>query len=173
MRLLSVSGCRISTARSLTGEHDETSLEHVALAMPRAPRRSGAGQRLGRRPGAQARRHPQRDAAEDPPGFSIHESSTISGVWPLSPCYSNLVLFDPLKPHESVETVIPELAERWSWQDTYRNLVFFLRKNVRWHDGQPFSAKDVKYTQWPYVKNLVPHNALYNYGRMQDVWLDK
>jgi len=147
MRLLSVSGCRISTARSLTGEHDETSLEHVALAMPRAPRRSGAGQRLGRRPGAQARRHPQRDAGRRPAGV-------------LSPCYSNLVLFDPLKPHESVETVIPELAERWSWQDTYRNLVFFLRKNVRWHDGQPFSAKDVKYTQWPYVKNLVPHNAL-------------
>jgi len=84
--------------------------------------------------------------AEDPPGFSIHESSTISGVWPLSPCYSNLVLFDPLKPHESAETVVPELAERWSWQDNYRNLVFFLRKNVRWHDGQPFSAKDVKYT---------------------------
>jgi len=24
-----------------------------------------------------------------------------------------------------------------------------------------------------YVKNLVPHNALYNYGRMQEVWLDK
>lgn len=29
------------------------------------------------------------------------------------------------------------------------------------------------FAQWPYVKNLVPHNALYNYGRMQDVWLDK
>ena len=29
------------------------------------------------------------------------------------------------------------------------------------------------FTRWPYVKNLVPHNALYNYGRMQDVWLDK
>jgi len=64
----------------------------------------------------------------------VHESSTISGVWPLSPCYSNLVLFDPAKAHESAETVIPELAERWSWQDNYRNLVFFLRKNVRWHD---------------------------------------
>ena len=84
--------------------------------------------------------------AEDPPGFLVHESSTISGVWPLSPCYSNLVLFDPLKANESVETVIPELAERWSWQDNYRNLVFFLRKNVRWHDGHPFTAKDVKYT---------------------------
>src|SRR5258705_2549852 len=84
--------------------------------------------------------------AEAPPGFSVTESSTISGVGPLSPCYSNLVLFDPARAHESAETVIPELAERWSWQDKYRNLVFFLRKNVRWHDGHPFTARDVKYT---------------------------
>jgi peptide/nickel transport system substrate-binding protein len=84
--------------------------------------------------------------AEDPPGFSIHESATISGVWPVMPCYSNLVLFDPLKPQETAETVLPELAERWSWQDGYRNLVFFLRKAVRWHDGQPLTSKDVKYT---------------------------
>ena len=39
-----------------------------------------------------------------------------------------------------------ELAERWSWQDGYRNLVFFLRKGVKWHDGQPFTSKDVKFT---------------------------
>jgi peptide/nickel transport system substrate-binding protein len=84
--------------------------------------------------------------AEDPPGFSIHESATISGVWPVMPCYSNLVLFDPLKPQETVDTVVPELAERWSWQESYRSLVFVLRKNVRWHDGQPFTSRDVKYT---------------------------
>jgi len=84
--------------------------------------------------------------SEDPPGFSIHEAATISGIWPVMPCYSNLVLFDPLKQQETVDTVIPELAERWSWQDNYRNLVFFLRKNVRWHDGRPFTSKDVKYT---------------------------
>src|SRR6266704_3176516 len=83
---------------------------------------------------------------EDPPGLLIHESATVSNVWPMSPCYSNLVLFNPLKSLESVETVIPELAERWSWQDNYRNLVFFLKKNVRWHDGHPFTARDVKYT---------------------------
>ena len=41
---------------------------------------------------------------------------------------------------------MPELAERWSWQDNYRNLVFFLRKDVKWHDGQPFTSKDVKFT---------------------------
>ena len=31
---------------------------------------------------------------EDPPGFSIHESATVSTVWPMKPCYSNLVIFD-------------------------------------------------------------------------------
>src|SRR2546422_174357 len=79
-------------------------------------------------------------------GFAIHETSTISTVWPAMPCFTNLVLFDPLKKTESVDTVVGELAERWSWQDNFRNLVFFLRKGVKWHDGQPFTAKDVKFT---------------------------
>ena len=83
---------------------------------------------------------------EDPPGLLVHESATISNVWPMSPCYSNLVIFDPLKPLDSAETVIPELAEKWSWQDNYRNLVFFLRRNVKWHDGRTFTSADVKYT---------------------------
>ena len=83
---------------------------------------------------------------EDPPGLLVHESATVSNTWPMSPCYSNLVYFHPLKSLESADTVIPELAEKWSWQDNYRNLVFFLRKNVKWHDGKPFTSRDVKYT---------------------------
>ena len=79
-------------------------------------------------------------------GFAIHESATISVVFPSSPCFNNLVMFDPANPVESPDSVVPELAERWSWQDNYRNLVMFLRRNVKWHDGQPFTSKDVKYT---------------------------
>jgi peptide/nickel transport system substrate-binding protein len=81
-----------------------------------------------------------------PQGFAMHETSTISTMWPAMPCFSNLVLFDPLKTTHSADTVIAELAEKWSWQDNYRNLVFFLRKDVKWHDGRPFTAKDVKHT---------------------------
>jgi peptide/nickel transport system substrate-binding protein len=81
-----------------------------------------------------------------PQGFAIHETATISSVWPVMPCFNNLVLFDPLKPNESPDTIIGDLAEKWSWQDGYRNLVFFLRKDVKWHDGKPFTSKDVKYT---------------------------
>jgi peptide/nickel transport system substrate-binding protein len=61
-------------------------------------------------------------------------------------CYNNLVLFDPLKKQESLETIIPELAEKWSWQDGGKSLAFVLRKDVKWHDGQPFTSKDVKHT---------------------------
>src|SRR5205814_8163176 len=77
---------------------------------------------------------------ENPPGFSLHESATIAGVWPVAPCYSNLVIFDPFKPYETVATVIGELAARWSWPDNYRTPAFFLRKNLKRHDGQPFTA---------------------------------
>ena len=81
-----------------------------------------------------------------PQGFAIHETSTNSVTWPAMPCYSNLVIYDQAKPIERPETIVGELAERWSWQDNYRNLVFFLRKGVTWHDGQPFTSKDVKFT---------------------------
>ena len=81
-----------------------------------------------------------------PPSLSPHEESTVATVQQASACYSNLVYFDPAKKQESGDTIIPELAERWSWQDGHRNLVFLLRKGVKWHDGRPFTSADVKYT---------------------------
>ena len=81
-----------------------------------------------------------------PQGFAIHEASTYSTSFPALPCFNNLVFFDPAKPTESMDTIVGELAERWSWQDNYKNLVFFLRKDVKWHDGKPFTSKDVKFT---------------------------
>ncbi|TMA08573.1 MAG: hypothetical protein E6J89_14525 [Deltaproteobacteria bacterium] len=83
---------------------------------------------------------------EAPPSFSIHEEATIGAVWPAMPCYNNLVLFDPLKKQESPDSIIGELAERWTLQDGGRSLVFFLRKDVKWHDGRPFTSQDVKHT---------------------------
>jgi peptide/nickel transport system substrate-binding protein len=29
------------------------------------------------------------------------------------------------------------------------------------------------FTHRPWVKNLIPHQSIYNFGRMQEVWLDK
>jgi peptide/nickel transport system substrate-binding protein len=83
---------------------------------------------------------------EDPPSLSIHEEATIATNWGMMPCYNNLVLFNPLRGQESPTTIIGELAEKWAWRDGGKTLVFTLRQGVRWHDGQPFTSKDVKYT---------------------------
>ena len=40
----------------------------------------------------------------------------------------------------------PELAERWEVEDGGRRYRFHLRRDVRWHDGRPFTAADVAFT---------------------------
>jgi len=67
-----------------------------------------------------------------PQGFAVHETATVSSSFPSMPCFNNLVIFDQLKRQESLDTLVGELAEKWSWQDNYRNLVFFLRKDVKY-----------------------------------------
>ncbi|MBI4083265.1 MAG: ABC transporter substrate-binding protein [Candidatus Lambdaproteobacteria bacterium] len=83
---------------------------------------------------------------ESPPSLSAHEEATISTVYVVMPTYNNLVLFDPLKARESLETIIPELATSWFWSDGGKRLTFRLRRGVKWHDGKPFTARDVKHT---------------------------
>jgi len=80
------------------------------------------------------------------PSLSIHEEATITTEWPVSPMYNNLVLYDPARPTESAQYLVGELAESWAWSDGSKRLTFKLRRGVRWHDGKPFTAADVKYT---------------------------
>ena len=47
-----------------------------------------------------------------------------------------------------------DLAESWEIKDDGLVIVFHLRKNVRWHDGQPFTASDVEFT---YQKLIDPN----------------
>ena len=83
---------------------------------------------------------------DNPPSTSLLEESTIASVMPFAAVFNNLVVFDPAKTHESLDTVIPDLAESWSWDPTNTKLTFKLRHGVTWHDGKPFTAKDVQCT---------------------------
>ena len=42
--------------------------------------------------------------------------------------------------------IIPDLAESWDYSDDGYDLTFHLKKNAKWHDGEPVTAADVKYT---------------------------
>jgi len=60
--------------------------------------------------------------------------------------FNNLVLFDQHVPQNTMQSILPDLATEWSWSKDGTELTFWLREGVRWHDGQPFTAKDVQCT---------------------------
>jgi peptide/nickel transport system substrate-binding protein len=82
----------------------------------------------------------------NPPSASIHEEATTSTVMPFAVVYNNLVMFDPKKPINTIDTIIPELATKWSWDSSNTKLTFQLRDGVKWHDGKPMTSADVKCT---------------------------
>ncbi len=83
----------------------------------------------------------------DSPGtMSIHEEVTIATLAPMMGVFNNLVTFDPKVPQTSLESIVPDLAVSWSWDESRTRLTFQLRQGVRWHDGKPFTARDVKCT---------------------------
>lgn len=55
-------------------------------------------------------------------------------------------IFNGLVGLDERQNPVPELAERWSVTDDGRSYRFHLRPGVRWHDGQPFTSADVKFT---------------------------
>jgi peptide/nickel transport system substrate-binding protein len=83
---------------------------------------------------------------ETPPSLSIHEEATFTVNVPAMPLLNNLVVYDQHKPQNSMGTIMPELATSWEWSKDNLSLVFKLRQGVTWHDGKPFTAKDVKCT---------------------------
>ena len=83
---------------------------------------------------------------DNPPSASIHEEGTASVVIPFMAMFNNLVLYDQHVPQHSIDTIRPELATSWEWAGDKTKLTFALRDGVKWHDGKPFTAEDVKCT---------------------------
>jgi peptide/nickel transport system substrate-binding protein len=78
--------------------------------------------------------------------MSVHEEGTIGVIMPMMGVMSNLMLYDQHIARNEPTTIRPELATSWTWNEDGTALTFQLRHDVKWHDGQPFSADDVKCT---------------------------
>ena len=83
---------------------------------------------------------------DSPASMSTLEEVTISTVGPMMGVFNNLVLFDQHVPQNTLQSIVPDLATDWSWNEDGTELIFRLRRGVRWHDGQPFTANDVQCT---------------------------
>src|SRR5215472_9281200 len=83
---------------------------------------------------------------DSPASMSIHEEGTVGVMMPMMGVFNNLVLFDQHVRQNSLQSIVSELATSWSWSEDGKELTFKLRDGVKWHDGQPFTAADVKCT---------------------------
>jgi peptide/nickel transport system substrate-binding protein len=55
-------------------------------------------------------------------------------------------LFNKLVAFDADSRLYPDLAESWTVGEGGLSYTFQLRRGVRWHDGQPFTAADVRWT---------------------------
>src|SRR5439155_22200682 len=83
---------------------------------------------------------------DSPASMSLHEESTTAALRPMMGVFNNLVVYDQHVAQSSMESIVPDLATGWSWSEDGTELRFPLRQGVKWHDGKPFTAADVKCT---------------------------
>ena len=83
---------------------------------------------------------------DSPASMSILEEGTNSTEIPMMGVFNNLVMYDQHVAQNSLSSIVPDLATDWSTSEDGTQLTFHLRKDVKWHDGKPFTANDVKCT---------------------------
>ena len=83
---------------------------------------------------------------DSPASMSLHEEATAAANRPMMGVFNNLVMYKQDVAQNSLQSIVPDLAASWSWSEEGTELSFPLRQGVKWHDGKPFTAKDVKCT---------------------------
>ena len=83
---------------------------------------------------------------DSPASMSILEETTVFAQRPVMGVFNNLVMFDQHEKQNSLQSIVPDLATGWSWNEDRTELTFPLRRGVKWHDGEPLTAKDVQCT---------------------------
>src|SRR6516164_9593401 len=83
---------------------------------------------------------------DSPASMSMLEESTAAVNRPVMGVLNNLVMYKQDVPQNSPQSIVPEIATSWTWDEEGTALTLPLRQGVKWHDGKPFNAADVKCT---------------------------
>src|SRR6202163_4543369 len=83
---------------------------------------------------------------DSPASMSIHEEATVAALRPAMAVFNTLVMYKQDVAQTSLQSIVPDLATGWSWNEDGTELTFPLRQGVKWHDGKPFTAADVRCT---------------------------
>jgi peptide/nickel transport system substrate-binding protein len=89
----------------------------------------------------------------EPPGTVVYASGAdlqsinpLVTTHPLAKQVERYVLFTTLARYDSTLVPRPYLARAWDWSADRRTLTLLLEPGVRWHDGAPTTAADVRFT---------------------------
>lgn len=66
----------------------------------------------------------------------------------------NSLVYNGLVKYDKDLNLVGDLASKWEIKNNGKEIIFFLRKNVFWHDGKEFTSEDVRYT---YEKLIDPN----------------
>jgi peptide/nickel transport system substrate-binding protein len=83
---------------------------------------------------------------DNPASVSMIDGTNPIGQRTTAPVFNNLVMFDQHVKQNSLASIVPDLAAEWTWNEEGTALTLSLRQAVKWHDGKPFTAKDVQCT---------------------------
>lgn len=91
---------------------------------------------------------PQRPAnvASYASGTDLESGNPLVTIHSLSRQVQRYALFVTLARYDSSLAPVPYAARAWEWSPDHRALVFHLVAGLRWHDGQPTTARDVRFT---------------------------
>jgi peptide/nickel transport system substrate-binding protein len=103
---------------------------------------SGGGAAFAQKPGGIVKMY----VWDNPPSMSMLDGPNPIGQRTTMGVFNNLVMFDQHVKQNSLQSIVPDLATGWSWYEDGKELTFPLRQGVKWHDGKPFTAKDVQCT---------------------------
>jgi len=98
---------------------------------------------------------------DSPPSMSVLDGVNPLGARALMPVFNNLVMFDQHAKQSRLDAIVPDLATSWAWNEDGIELTFRLRHGVKWHDGRPFTAADVKCT-WDLMLDTGPEKLRIN-----------
>ncbi len=88
----------------------------------------------------------------EPPGI-------VPGLFLQSPALlPGTKIFESLLTYDFKLDPKPGLAESWTISPDGRTYTFKLRRNVKWHDGKPFTADDVVFTCGEYLVDVHPRS---------------
>ena len=78
----------------------------------------------------------------------------------------NILIFNGLTAHDGENQVVPALAKDWTFDEASCTYTFHLQQGVKWHDGEEFTADDVKFT----IEAIMdPENGSENAPNYEDV----